>query len=178
MNSLTQVSGGGSSLDPPTPSFPWPTAPLNVRDLTSYLAKCEWLSIGYELGAKAHNLTALPPDYRDIDCSGWVRAAVAVATGGRTIMPDGSVVQHEWCEKMGLKKSGILALLLADGYTRIAFIVPSREHPVGHVLLVRNRQTLESWGGNGPGSRSIMAHISLGVLQQAIGAVYILGGKA
>ena len=176
MNS--QISGGGSSLLPPTPAFPWPLVPLNVRDLTGYLARCEWLSIGYELGAKAHNLTAIPPDYRDIDCSGWVRAAVAVATGGRTILPDGSVVQREWCARVGLKRSAIPALLLKDGYTRIAFIVPSREHPVGHVLLVRNRETLESWGGNGPGSRSVLSHISLGVLQQVIGAVYILGGKA
>lgn len=175
---ISQVAGGGSSLLAPTPAFPWPLAPLNVRALTGYLAKCEWLAIGYELGAKAHSLTAIPPDYAEIDCSGWVRCAVAVATGGKTILPDGSVVQREWCERMGLKRSAIPALLLSDGYTRIAFIVPSRAHPVGHVLLVRNRQTLESWGGNGPGSRSVLAHIPLGVLQQVIGAVFILGGKA
>ena len=162
-------------LLPATPAFPWRLAPLDVGKLDGYLSRCEWLSIGYGLGSKAHNLMAIPPDYSEIDCSGWVRAAVAIATGGVTILPDGSVIQHEWCDQVGLKKSAWPALLLRDGCTRLCFIVPSPAHPVGHVLLVRNGQTYESWGGHGPGSRSILSHISLGVLQRAIGAVYILG---
>jgi hypothetical protein len=173
----SQFASGGSSLLPPTDAFPWPLVDLNVSRLTAYLARCELLGIGYGLGAKAHNLTANPPDYADIDCSGWVRAAVAVATFGKTILPDGSVTQHDWCDRVGLKVSSRAALLLPDGLTRIGFIVPTPAHNIGHVFLCRNLKTLESWGGHGPGSRSVLSPISLGILQQATSAVYVLGGK-
>jgi hypothetical protein len=174
---VSQISAGGSSLQLPTDAFPWPVAPLNLSRLYAYLDRCVSLGIGYGLGATAHNLTALPPDYSEIDCSGWVRAAVAVASGGRTILPDGSVNQHDWCDKSGLKVSSRAALLLPDNYTRICFIVPTPEHEIGHVFLCRNLKTLESWGGHGPGSRSVLSHISLGILQGVTSAVYILGAN-
>jgi len=166
-------------LSPPTPAFPWPTVPLDIARLQNYLRDCDGL--GYRLGAKARAVAAPRPDYPAIDCSGWVRCAVAVATRGRTILPDGSVVQREWCGQVGLKPSTPMALLLRDGYTRIAFLVPTRAHPVGHVYLCRNGRTLESWGGHGPGSRSVLAHISRGLLplplQRVTTSVYVLGPK-
>ena len=171
----TQVAAGASSLLAPTAVFPWPSAPINVPKLQSYLNICVARGIGYGLGAKATNLTAIPPDYHEIDCSGWVRAAVAVATAGKTIMPDGSVTQHDWCDRMGLKVSSRGALLLLDDLTRIAFIAPCPAHPVGHVYLTRNTRTLESWGGHGPGSRSVLTHLTLGILQQLTTEVYVLG---
>ena len=169
------VSPGGASLLKPTPEYPWWSAPIDPVRLLSYLQRCEALGIGYGLGAKAHNLMAIPPDYGEIDCSGWMRCAVAVATQGRTILPDGSVNQHDWCDRMGLKVSNRAAMLLPDGITRLCFIAPSVIHPVGHVFLARNGRTLESYGGHGPGSRSVLTQISLGVLQQVTSAVYVLG---
>lgn len=107
-----------------------------------------------------------------------MRAAVAVATRGRTVLPDGSVRQHDWCERVGLKPSTPAALLLPDGWVRIAFIVPTPDRPVGHVFLCRRGRTYESWGGHGPGRRSVLAPIRGGALLGAVGAVYILGGGA
>ncbi len=164
-------------LLPPSPSFAWPTAPLNVRRLYAYLDRCVSAGIRYGLGEKADNPAAFLPDYQFIDCSGWVRAAIAVATGGRLLLPDGSVNQHEWCAAKGLKKSNQAALLLLDGLTRIAFLVPTPDHEIGHVFLCRNGRTLESWGGHGPGSRWVITHISEGILQKCAGAVYVLAGN-
>jgi hypothetical protein len=162
-------------LVPPSPAYPWRRVDLDMTRLNGYLAKCIGVGIGYQLGAKASDLMAYPPDYSDIDCSGWVRAAVAYATRGRTVLPDGSVNQHDWCDRTGLKVSSRAALLLPDGWVRIAFLVPSARHPIGHVFLCHRGRTLESWGGHGPGSRSALSHISEGILQQCAGAVYILG---
>ena len=174
MIASSSLSSGASSLLPPSPGFPWPLAPVDTAALTRYLDRCVSRGIGYGLGSKARDLLAYPPDYRQIDCSGWVRAAVAFATAGRTVLPDGSVNQHDWCDRSGLKVSSRAALLLPDGLLRICFIAPSLEHEIGHVFLCRNLRTLESWGGHGPGSRSVLAHISLGVLQQSASAVYVL----
>jgi len=162
------------SLLPPTSAYPWNSAPLDTERLYNYLALCRVRDIGYELGAKASQLTAIPPDYDHIDCSGWVRAAVAVATEGSLILPDGSVNQNDWCGAHDLKRSRYAACSLCDGLTRIAFIRPSLEHEIGHVYLCRNGRTLESWGGHGPGSRSVAAHI----LSALTTDVYVLALRA
>lgn len=154
-HSKTEAAG----LLPPTEGYPWYSAPLDPERLRRYLASCQAHGVGYELGAKADDLEAVPPDYTAIDCSGWVRAAVAVATEGQTILPDGSVVQNDWCAAQGLKRSTWAACRLQDGLTRIAFIRPNRFRTVGHVYLCRLGRTLESWGGHGPGSRSVTTHI-------------------
>ena len=148
-----------AGLLPPTEGYPWYSAALDPERLRRYLASCQAHGVGYALGAKAHDLEAVPPDYTAIDCSGWVRAAVAVATEGRTILPDGSMVQNDWCAAQGLKRSTWAACRLQDGLTRIAFIRPNRFRTVGHVYLCRLGRTLESWGGHGPGSRSVTTHI-------------------
>ena len=142
-----------------TESYPWPSAPLDSERLRRYLATCYACGVGYALGAKAGDLMSVPPDYHNIDCSGWARAAIAVATDGRTILPDGSVCQNDWCAAQGLKRSDYRSSRLMDGLTRIAFIRASYLHTVGHVYLVQNGRTLESWGGHGPGSRPIGVHV-------------------
>jgi len=153
-----------SALLPPTEGYPWHSLPLDPERLTRYLGACLAQGVGYELGAKAHDLGAVPPDYHAIDCSGWVRAAVAVATNGNpnkapVILPDGSVCQNDWCAAHDLKRSDFAGCRLRDGLTRIAFIRASTERPVGHVYLVRNGRTLESFGGHGPGSRPVTTHV-------------------
>ena len=150
---------GQSALLPPTQGYPWHSLPLDPERLSRYLGTCMAKGVGYELGAKADDLLAVPPDYHNIDCSGWVRAAVAVATDGKVILPDGSVVQNDWCAAQGLKRSQYAACRLGDGLTRIAFIRANHFHPIGHVYLTRNGRTLESWGGHGPGSRPVTTHV-------------------
>ena len=147
------------ALLPPTQAYPWHSAPLDPEKLRQYLAVCMARGIGYKLGAKADDLEGEPPDYEHIDCSGWVRAAVAVASHGQTILPDGSVNQNDWCAAQGFKRSTYAACRLQDGLTRIAFIRPSLAHAIGHVYLARNGRTLESWGGHGPGSRLVSTHV-------------------
>lgn len=159
--------------------FSWPTLPVNFKRLNAYLAQCLAEHIGYGLGAKAdgngRKLTFYPPAYSAIDCSGWVRAALAFATitgdrPGGIIIPDGSVIQHDWVINQHFKISSYSALLLHDGALRIAFIAPNWQHPIGHVYFVRNGRTMESYGGHGPGSRSPLVH----VLHAFTTAVYVL----
>lgn len=151
------------NLSPPSSSFPWTSARLNVSLLLGYLSSCVLRHVLYGLGAKADQggrpLAAFPPQYISIDCSGFVRAAIAYATNSGLILPDGSVNQHAWCNMMRLKVSRFAALLLKDGAVRIAFIAPNRQHPIGHVFLCRNGKTMESYGGHGPGSRSPLVHV-------------------
>ena len=150
---------GPDALLAPTEGYPWPSLPLDPERLRRYLATCLAAGVGYRLGAKAGDLLAIPPDYGEIDCSGWVRAAVAVATEGRVLLPDGSVCQNDWCAAQGLKRSAPAACRLCDGLTRIAFIRAGWAHPVGHVYLTLGGRTLESFGGHGPGSRPASAHV-------------------
>lgn len=161
---------GHEVLLPPTEAYPWHSAPLDPERLSRYLGTCLAHGVGYALGAKADDLLAIPPDYHNIDCSGWVRAAVAVATEGRLILPDGSCVQNDWCAAHGLKRSDYASCRLLDGLTRLGFIRPTGMHPVGHVYLARNGRTLESFGGHGPGSRSV----GTAVLARETTDVYVL----
>ena len=156
---LTEDTSDRSALLAPTQGYPWYSLPLDPERLSRYLGTCLAAGVGYELGGKARDLRAIPPDYHAIDCSGWVRAAVAVATEGRVTMPDGSVVQNDWCVSRGLKRSDFAGACLRDGLTRIGFIRAGGFHPVGHVYLVRNGRTLESFGGHGPGSRPVTTHV-------------------
>ncbi len=152
-----------SALRAPTKAFPCFTVAVRPLDLAKYLGACVARGVGYQLGAKAdsdgRSLAAFPPRYDHIDCSGFLRAAVAWATDGGLILPDGSVNQREWCQNHGLKRSNYLALLRQDGIVRIAFIRATTTERIGHVYLCYNKQTIESYGGHGPGMRSPLAHI-------------------
>lgn len=149
------------SLVPASKAFPWPTMNVRPLDLAKYMGACVARGVSYGLGAKAdsggRDLIAYPPKYDHIDCSGWVRAALAWASG--VIIPDGSVNQREWCEAKGLKRSNYAALLRSDNIVRIAFIRAGKVEKIGHVYLCYNKQTMESYGGHGPGMRTPLAHV-------------------
>ena len=51
----------------PTEGYPWYSLPLDPERLSRYLGTCLAQGVGYELGAKAHDLEAVPPDYHAID---------------------------------------------------------------------------------------------------------------
>lgn len=152
-----------SPLVRPSEAFPWWSVRVAPYDIARYLAACVAGDVRYFLGAKAdaggRALDAWPIRYSHIDCSGWVRAALAFATQGALVIPDGSVNQREWCEGHGLKRSNYAALLRRDNVIRIAFIRATAAEHIGHVYLCYNGRTLESYGGHGPGSRSVLVHV-------------------
>lgn len=112
--------------------------------------------VTYSLGGKADALNEDSHDIDEIDCSGFVRYAVAKATNSAVIMPDGSSVQHDWCDNQGLHKLAQYSNVQygKDDPNRlfIGFIQPAGGHP-GHVWLIYKGKTLESHGGAGVSSR-------------------------
>ena len=54
--------------------------------------------VAYSFGAKAANLSEDTRFIDQIDCSGFVRYALARATNQALILPDGSSNQHDWAD--------------------------------------------------------------------------------
>ena len=111
--------------------------------------------VTYGLGKKVPFHGAIPGrDFTQVDCSGFVREAVRLATNPPAPFPDGSVVQHDWVRAQGFAASSVIDAGKDDGLVRIAFLrpqdVPSR---IGHVVLISAGMTLESHGGGGPDTR-------------------------
>ena len=108
--------------------------------------------VKYKLGAKAVDIGHLPHAGTSIDCSGWLR--VLLKRAACITIPDGSWAQRMWCEAQGFKRStydkdGAGRM---DGRVRIGFIRP-RQGRSGHVWLILNGQTFESYSRHGPGRR-------------------------
>ena len=136
-----------------TAAYPWPHLSINVATLAALIAACRSAGVGYGLGSKAPTLSAVPGrDFHAIDCSGFVRWSLYQAAGHCTL-PDGSVVQHDWIEAHGFKKSDVASAELHDGAVRIAFLSPADGGGIGHVVLIVNGQTVESHGHYGPDRR-------------------------
>jgi hypothetical protein len=96
-------------------------------------------------------LASSPGYWKAADCSGFVRWLLFGAF--RLTVPDGSVNIHEWCEQKALpvcKYSEVGPL--EDSILRICFIEP-KDGEAGHVFLLVNENTIESYGGHGPGRR-------------------------
>ncbi|HET7460331.1 MAG TPA: hypothetical protein VFJ82_03750 [Longimicrobium sp.] len=135
-----------------------PTLPLDMGRVRAFLDACTGSTprVTYGLGAKVPFLGAVPgKGFTRVDCSGFVREAIRLATNPRTPFPDGSVVQHEWVRAKGFRKSNVEAAKNVDGAVRIAFLRPQDvASGIGHVVLVQNARTFESHGGTGPDSRA------------------------
>ena len=169
-------------MNPASPSFPFPAISLDpsVTDVAGKLESLLDQQSGwkYGLGCKIFPLDSEPPLAIDeagasveaVDCSGELRWLVFHLTGGRDVFPDGSAAQHEFCDKVGFKKSLPLDLTLSGGVLRAAFLTPqSQRDGIGHALLAINGATYESHGSAGPSSRSCA---SLGFLDHLL--VYVL----
>jgi hypothetical protein len=105
----------------------------------------------YKLGAKAPSPGCDSTLIREIDCSGlikWLLERIA----GLIDIPDGSYNQRRWFQCEGFKQTDYANCGLLDGRLRIAFIDP-KESGHGHVWLVWNGKTIESYGGDGVGRR-------------------------
>jgi hypothetical protein len=127
---------------------------VDVGRLTLLHRAAEREGVPYRLGHKPRAMCsdcskAFPSG---VDCSGYVRWLLV--QGGLKSFPNGSTVQRRWCEWAGWKRSNYrLNAMWRDKRLRIAFIRPNRLRP-GHVWLVWNGQTMESFSGRGVGSRS------------------------
>jgi hypothetical protein len=138
---------------------------LSLDTLKLVYKKLAVRHIKYKLGAKAPSLTADTADYRfldGIDCSGFVRYAIAKASNQRVIIPDGSFNQLAWAQSQGLHKLGKYRDVVYGDPSRLflCFIKASdMAEGIGHVWLVHKNseqdipRTMESYGGVGVGSR-------------------------
>jgi cell wall-associated NlpC family hydrolase len=107
--------------------------------------------VAYKLGAKPGMGTS-PLGMAQADCSGYVRWLIHRITHSEVLMPDGSWHQAKWCADQGFKLTDYSMCGLKDDRLRIAFI-PTYRGSVGHVWLVVNGKTIESYGGKGVGRR-------------------------
>src|ERR1051325_8593128 len=112
------------------------TISINTQKLSELLAQTMDGHIVYGFGSKAA-LSALPATITKIDCSGYVRYLIYNITNGTVTMPDGSWIQHEWCDKQKFHKTPYSTAAERDGWLRIAFLPPVGGH-AGHVWLILN----------------------------------------
>lgn len=137
---------------------------LDRYKLPALVADCRRHRVRYGLGAKARPLAIQAAQLVAIDCSGFVRWAIYHASvawinahGDHAayplIIPDGSVVQHDWIDSAGFRRCELVDGRLLDDQLRIAFLRPRDGGGIGHVMLLQNGYTLESFGGTGPGRR-------------------------
>ncbi len=135
-----------------------PTLKLDMSRVRAFLQACETSTprVTYGLGKKVPFLGAVPGrDFTKVDCSGFIREALRLATTPPMAFPDGSVNQHDWIRAQGFAKSTVSAALQSDSLVRIAFLRPQdTSSHIGHVVLVAGAKTLESHGGVGPDSRT------------------------
>lgn len=128
------------------------TIPINRARLIERMVAA-FTCVKYRLGAKPRLGTLPGVSFTESDCSGFVRWLIYAASIGKVKMPTGSVLQREWCEENGFKRTDYnLHARLEDSRLRVAFINPGGGK-VGHVWLVINGQTIESYGGHGAGRR-------------------------
>jgi hypothetical protein len=131
--------------------------PLAIIKVRAFLDACMTSNprVRYGLGAKAPFHGAEPgTDFQRIDCSGFVREAIRLATDPMVKFPDGSVVQQDWVRDRGYRPCTIDDGTKKDDKVRIAFLSPgATSSGIGHVVLLWKGMTLESHGGTGPDTR-------------------------
>lgn len=117
--------------------------------------RCQALMDGhvkYKLGAKAKPLTTNPSSIRSIDCSGFVQYVLYHACFAH--LRAGSWYQNQWFNEMSFSSEDYSrAGPLEDNHLRIAYFPKKRGMIAGHIWLLLNGWTLESYGGLGPGRR-------------------------
>lgn len=109
----------------------------------------------YKMGAKPR-LGAKPESFVQTDCAGFVRWLLYACTNPKAKLDMGSWYQNQWCAKQNFKDAVYREVAgLKDSRLRIAFIAPGSmgKGSDGHVWLIINGQTIESYGGKGPGRR-------------------------
>lgn len=138
--------------------LPYPVMPINGQMIDDITSNMKEAGCTYQMGAKAPSLDCDSSQITAIDCSGFVRYALARATNQYIVLPDGSANQHAFIEDHGYKVSTVENGLLQDGAWRIFFLSPRDGGGTGHVGLIKNGTTYESHGGVGPDCRVWGSH--------------------
>lgn len=140
-------------------------APIDLGKLETVFNHMALRGVAYGLGAKAPSMDCDSDKIERIDCSGFARYAIAKATGGELIIPDGSQNQRVWCDDMKLHRLARYSDVVYATPRRlfICFIKPFENGcgSVGHVWFVSQLDgdrdtmpdTMESHGGKGVDSR-------------------------
>lgn len=138
--------------------------PIDASELWTYLKACQAHGVKYGFGAKCpeSKIGLLPIPFKEIDCSGFVRTALAYASGNKVKIVDGSFNQGDWLKAHGYKLTDPDNCALKDNHIRICVHHPDVLDETGHVWIVINGKTLESYSGNGPGSRDWNAKLHSG----------------
>ena len=148
------ISVPPSGSDPAVPPPAEMLLTMNFLEVKKFLKDCRDAGVKYGLGAKVPYHKAPPSTWKKkkIDCSGFVREAIRLATKAK--FPDGSVVQHDWVRDRDFSRCDRSEGKLNDDYVRIAFMRPQDlSQGIGHVVLIAKGWTYESHGGTGPNSR-------------------------
>jgi hypothetical protein len=126
------------------------TIEVNRELLVELIKKtCDTKTIKYKMGTKC-KIDADSADIKQIDCSGFVRWLIYRISGFE--MVDGSFLQRLSLDNLGFQHCNYTDCAKMDDVLRIAFITPE-DGKAGHVFLVCNGQTVESYGGHGVGRR-------------------------
>lgn len=107
----------------------------------------------YVFGQKAPSLKCDSNDITGIDCSGFVRYAIARASSQKTILPDGSQAQWEWFRNQANNQVADYKTAAKVKDKLFICFIKETSSP-GHVWLMYNGFTMESHGGAGVSSRS------------------------
>ena len=82
---------------------------INLTLLETVFTHMHIQGVSYKWGAKAPSLDCDTSAIKRIDCSGFVRYAIARATHQQLVVPDGSVNQHDWCIEQQLPPAALRA---------------------------------------------------------------------
>jgi hypothetical protein len=136
-------------------SFSWPVLDVSPTLLENKLKAihAKYVGIRYKLGGKPDRTTG--PRTRGIDCSGYVGQVLYELTNKELDLRfRGSVQQRDEIIDIGFKRSTVAACNEMDNTLRIVFLTPqATASGIGHVALVLNDRTYESYGSKGVGSR-------------------------
>lgn len=143
------------------------TLEINRKRLETEIKQSINAGIKYKLGAKASPLSKSWESIKAIDCSGFVRKFIHDLCDYD--IGDGSYIQRGNISKAGFKPTFYYNCNLNDNRLRIAFMNPVLGKS-GHVWLIINGKTLESFGGHGPGRRDW----DEGILKRAVDFCFVL----
>jgi hypothetical protein len=126
---------------------------IHLYNLRNRFAESLRWHVKYDFGAKFSDVKKNPPGGAYVDCSGYSRWLLYHGSDGGLMLPDGSWNQLEAIEEKGFSQR-VYRNVLKDrtGAVYIAFFKPTRFKP-GHVWLLQDGLTMESYGGHGIGSR-------------------------
>jgi hypothetical protein len=137
------------------------SVPIDLNRFVNNKQAAYDVHIPYLMGGKDPKCGQGLIDYpRGIDCSGFARTLLMWAAHGLlNDMPDGSWAEDPWFVSAGFKAGDYNAYMANamnnDGFLRIAIHRPGGRggDPTGHVWILVNGHSVESYGGHGPGER-------------------------